>query len=441
MFKGLRWRLTLLYGLVGLALIALIGGGTYQLLNVYFLATADIALDGRAALELMLLGAEVPHELDSAVQEFSTNTPVSLFAGENEDESENAEHGFEDGPFNSELAAVFVVPLDAAGNTLLVNAGLPITPDIEAAQSALTNGFDRRTINVDGTRVRLLTLTVDTEGDLALLQLGRTLRDQDRVQDQLLVGLVVLGAVSVLLLGLGSWILAGRSLQPAQKAWDRQRTFIANASHELRTPLTLIRASAEVAQRSLSDLDRRELLNDVIVQSDHVNRLIEDLLLLSRLDTGRLELKKQVIAVPELLADLERQMGHVVAEKNITLTIDTNVDHLEADRTRLWQVLLILTDNAQRHTPSGGAITVSAQKIDRQIHLEVSDTGRGIAPEHLPHIFERFYQADDAHSADQNGVGLGLSIASAIVEAQGGSVSVASAGLGHGSTFTVVLPG
>ena len=130
MFKGLRWRLTLLYGLVGLVLIALIGGGTYQLLNVYFLATADIALDGRAALELMLLGAEVPRDLDSAVEEFSTNTPVALFAGENEDESnddesEDAEHDFEDGPFNSELAAVFVVPLDAAGNTLFVNANLP----------------------------------------------------------------------------------------------------------------------------------------------------------------------------------------------------------------------------------------------------------------------------------------------------------------------------
>ena len=84
---------------------------------------------------------------------------------------------------------------------------------------------------------------------------------------------------------------------------------------------------------------------------------------------------------------------------------------------------------------------MSAQKIGRQIHLEVSDTGSGIVSEHLPHIFERFYQADDAHSADRDGVGLGLSIASAIVEAHGGSVSAASAGLGHGSTFTVVLPG
>lgn len=133
-------------------------------------------------------------------------------------------------------------------------------------------------------------------------------------------------------------------------------------------------------------------------------------------------------------------MRRLATERGIELAIGAEVDTLTGDRTRVWQVLLILLDNALRFTPAGGAIEVSAQARDGRIEIAVADTGAGIAPEHLPHIFERFYQADPAHTANRNGAGLGLSIARAIVEAHGGRIRAASEGLGRGSRFEIALP-
>lgn len=436
MFRKLRWRLTLLYGLVGLALIAIIGGGTYQLLGIYFEGTADFALDRRAARELSGLDIAAPAELQA-----SAPVGLSVVVPDEFEDGENTEDRHEEESFDGELAAVFVLPLDEEGRPSAATVGLPMAPDDDAVQAARATGLDRRTVQLaDGTRVRVLTVAVQQAGATQLFQFGRTLNDQDRILGQLLIGLLVLGALGVALLGLGSWWLAGRSLRPAQDAWDRQRAFIANASHELRTPLTLIRASAEVAQRATSDDGQRELLTDILEESDHVNQLIESLLLLSRLDAHQVTLAVEVINVPELFADLERRMRRLATERGIELAIGAEVDTLTGDRTRVWQVLLILLDNALRFTPAGGAIEVSAQARDGRIEIAVADTGAGIAPEHLPHIFERFYQADPAHTANRNGAGLGLSIARAIVEAHGGRIRAASEGLGRGSRFEIALP-
>jgi signal transduction histidine kinase len=124
----------------------------------------------------------------------------------------------------------------------------------------------------------------------------------------------------VVSVGAGSWWLAGRSVKPAQQAWDRQQSFVANASHELRTPLTVLRASTEVARRGLEASDARHtLLGDILQETDYMSRLVDDLLLLSRLDAGRLKLEQQSVALPELLAELTRQMGHVAAERGVSL--------------------------------------------------------------------------------------------------------------------------
>jgi signal transduction histidine kinase len=243
------------------------------------------------------------------------------------------------------------------------------------------------------------------------------------------------------MIGALSWLVAGRALVPAQAAWVRQQGFVAGASHELRTPLTLMRASAEVALRvtPAGDADRRELLGDVLHEIDHMSHLVEDLLMLTRLDAGRLPLERTAVALPEAIADVGRQFGRLAADKGLTLRCEVPEATVMADPTRLRQVLLILFDNATRYTPAGGVITITARPEPRHmLRLAVSDTGSGITPEHLPHIFERFYRADAARGVAGN-AGLGLSIASGLVEAMGGRIAAVSPA-SQGATIWFTLP-
>jgi signal transduction histidine kinase len=452
MLRTLRLRLTLLYAAVGLGLMALVGAGAYQLLAYYFQTTTDLALQHKLAHEFVLLGVDLPPELAAADAawysgrlDFPAPTP-SPYNGEGDGEPHPVPSDELDN-FDSELAAIFIVPLDADGQPLDMPGGTinlrGFTPDQGAVQAALVNGRDWRIAHMtDGERVRLVTYRVNLGQSLLLLQAGRSLIDQDRILGQLLAGLIVLGIVSTALLGLGSWWVAGRSLAPAQSAWERQQSFVANASHELRTPLTLIRASSEVARRSLpsGDTDNRALLDDVLHEVDHMSRLVDDLLLLSRLDAGRLALEHVPIDMPELLSDVQRQVGRVASERGVTLLIEESAGTVWGDATRLRQVLLILLDNALRHTPTGGAVRLRADPQARLVRVTVADNGEGIASEHLPHIFERFYRAGNGRtSADEGGSGLGLAIAKALVEAMQGQVLLESTP-GQGTRVTLTLP-
>ena len=461
MFRGLRWRLTLLYLVVALALVALTGVGTYQLLDYYFQTTTDLALQHVMAYEFRLLEAPLTPELIAADQAWyasrertppPTPTPRHESEGEGEEGEEHTETHVSDDlaveqAFDSQLASIFVLPLTAGGQLLYpTTLPLPIAPDSEATRAALDGGYDWRTVRADdGKRVRLLTYRLDFEdGGPAALQVGRALDDQDRLLNQLLIGLLGLSGLGVILLGAGCWWLAGRSFIPAQKAWERQQTFISNASHELRTPLTLMRASAEVALRELPahDEDGRALLGDVLQECDHMTRLVEDLLLLSRLDAGRLSLERKAVSMPDLLTDVQRQMGRVAEERGVKLAaaFAPAAGTVWGDATRLRQVLLILLDNALRHTPRGGEIRLESQQRGRQLQIVVADTGGGIPAEHLPRVFERFYRADSARTATgDGGAGLGLAIAQALVQAHHGQISIESQP-GKGTRVSLLLP-
>ncbi|MEO7913721.1 MAG: histidine kinase dimerization/phospho-acceptor domain-containing protein, partial [Roseiflexaceae bacterium] len=338
MFSSLRLQLTWLYLLAALALIVLIGGGAYWLVGSYFRTTTDLALQHRMAHEFVRLGVRPPPELVAADLAWYTNrgqllpnqpsTAVSA-ASTTDDHSDGANRSDDlvgEEAFDGELAAIFVLPLNADG-MLIVMPGTPtlaIAPNRTAIANAWAHGSDIRTDYMsNGSRVRLLTYQIQMSSGSGMLQMGRTLADQDRVLRKLLIGLLGLGGASVLLLSASSWWLAGRSLRPVQQSWERQQTFVANASHELRTPLTLMRASAEVALRGLphQDADRRELLGDVLHEADHMSKLVEELLLLSRLDAGRLKVERQPIAVPDLLADVQRQIGRLADEHGVRLCV------------------------------------------------------------------------------------------------------------------------
>lgn len=250
---------------------------------------------------------------------------------------------------------------------------------------------------------------------------------------------IFLGVLVALLIALFSWWLAGRSLLPAQRAWKHQQQFIANASHELRTPLTLIRANAEVAQRSsIHESRRQELLQDILQECDHVGRLVEDMLLLSRLDAKKLTLVKERVDVPDLVSEVHQQFRSLAERQGIALVLDFCAEAVLGDRTRLRQVLTILVDNALKFTPTNGAVHLGSSLEKNEVVLFVRDNGVGIAQNHLRHVFDRFYQVNAGASTltMSAGSGLGLSIAKGLVETQGGSIQIESTA-GEGTCVTV----
>jgi signal transduction histidine kinase len=362
-------------------------------------------------------------------QIISTPTPISLVVGESNPLLEG------------ELASIFIIPIDSQGAVQSITTGQPspISPSKEALQSAATNGQDLRTIHsLSGVPIRLLTYRLPDGYQVRYLQLGRPIDDQIRLLNQYLMGLTGISLIILLFVGLLSWWMAGRSLGPAQRSLEEQQAFIANASHELRAPLTLIRAGTELASRSIPEGEPKRLLSDVMRDVDYMNRMVEDLLLLSRLDNKRLTIDRKPVSVNTLLNDIQNQ-SQMIAGGQIVHTNQLPQDRMVlADPDRLRQVLLILLDNAIQHTPEPGSIQVGAEILRKQIAIQISDSGTGIPAESIPHIFKRFYKVP-SHTATQNrGAGLGLSLAKSLVELQHGHIHVESQP-GVGTRFTIVL--
>jgi signal transduction histidine kinase len=453
-FRGLRLRLTLLYTLAAATLVFLMSLVAYAAIEKELQAGVDLALRYRMAQQLQWQGFDLPDELRATGEEWQARqgkpvgpSGVVALAPEEDSESEAEDDDVEDTPrdldeFDADLAPVFV--LSSASQTLRAvgerqNAPLD-APYAPAAEAALTLGQDLRTVTLaDGARVRLLTYRLPGAGPDQVIQVGRLLDDQQRVLDALVRVLAVLGGVGALLIAAASWWVAGRTIAPAQSAWEKQQAFVANASHELRAPLTVVRASAEVARRGPGVTDaQRALLDDILDEVDHMSRLVEDQLLLSRLDAGQLRLTRERIDLEGLLGDVGRKFSRLATEHQVELQIDVvGAPAIAGDPTRLRQVLLILLDNALRHTPGGGRITLSSCIEGKRAAIVVADTGRGIPPEDLPHVFERFYRSSQAGDAD--GSGLGLAIARGLTEALGGNITL-QAEPGRGTRARMSFP-
>ncbi len=452
MLRALRLKLTALYFVFALGLAVLLGAGSYVMLNYYFQQSTDLALQYKMATEFRLLGLSLPESLAKSEQVWLENNPhpaatPTVLARSTPDSptqevsSNNSEASDNENEIDGELSPIFVVPLDANGQTPS-SANKPSATriiDIGASAAALKNGADLRTITMNNAvRVRLLTYPTGIASP-AILQVGRQLSDQDRVMDQFLTGMIILGSIASFILAFVSWWLAGRSLGPAQKAWDQQQNFVSNASHELRTPLTLMRATAEIGLRTHPSQEQRKFLQDIVSEADYMNHLVDDLLLLSRLDAHRLPLAQETIQISDLMAETIRQMEKLGQEKSVTLKLNSTKGNIIGDPARVRQVLLILLDNALRFTPEGGMIQLSAQPAGKFIEMIVSDNGPGISPEHLPHLFERFYQVRTNANGDSRSNGLGLSIAKALIEAQHGNIRITSAP-GKGTQVHFFLP-
>jgi signal transduction histidine kinase len=226
------------------------------------------------------------------------------------------------------------------------------------------------------------------------------------------------------------------------EAAERRRVaLIGDVAHELRTPLATIEGYTEGLLDGVvaPEEETWALLHDEV---GRLRRLVQDLQELSRAEARQLPLQLRPCRPAGLLEQAVRRIAPQFSEKGVTLTTDISADvpPVQADADRITQVLINLLGNALRYTPPGGNVRVSAERQDGAVAFHVADSGIGIAPEHLPHLFERFYRVDKARSRALGGSGIGLTIAKALVEAHDGHIWASSPGLDQGATFSFSLP-
>jgi heavy metal sensor kinase len=460
MIRGLRLRLTLWYL------------GFFSLLFLLF----GVFLYGRLAAGLL-------HRVDDTVTG-QARTAATLFADEYQEQFGDARKAAAEIVYNDlrgQQLAIF------SGSRLLASGG-PATPALYAAIAARADGSPGPDIvvpvpglGIAGSRAAVHRRTVD--GVLyvvvACLPLDSIAADLRLVREVLFLATPLLLALA----GFGGYLVAKRNLAPlgwmAEQArrisgsnldtrleigraaeelevlsvsfnellarldqtFGSMRRFVADASHELRTPIAVIRGEADVAlSQERSAAAYRETLTVILDESRRLSRLVDDLLNLARADAGNVQLQLREFYFGDLLRDCCRSVQAMAAARGVAVECQSPEDApYRGDEELLHRLAMNLLDNAIRHTPSGGRVGIALETGDAQLRIRVVDTGTGIAPEALPHLFDRFYRGDPARSRQDGGFGLGLAIVKWVAESHGGTVEVFSQP-GAGSTFTVTLP-
>jgi len=344
------------------------------------------------------------------------------------------------------------------------------------------------TIQLDGARTRLVYVPLRRGGNLiGVSQISASLAEMDREVQGLSSVLLLLIGPGLVIAGVGGALLTRRALIPVRQiteaaerieaedlssrlpvrghdelselaltfngmlsrledAFKRQqdvnelqRRFTTDASHELKTPLTVIQGTVSLALSSpRTPQQYEEALRTVSESSTTMNKIVHDLLILARSDAGLLNIDPRPVSLWEIVNAARESLAVAGPCANVNVTIDRDIT-IDGDPDHLTRLFLNLIDNALRHTPAHGDVTVSAQPDDDGLIVTVADTGVGIPYEHLSHVFDRFYRVDTARSKESGGTGIGLAICKSIVEAHGGAISVFSEP-GRGSQFSVFFP-
>lgn len=257
-----------------------------------------------------------------------------------------------------------------------------------------------------------------------------------RAEANLIASLAITNITIWTIGGIGSYYLARRSLRPIKEAHEAQSRFTSDASHELRTPLTSMKAEIEVALRDpkLNKSEMRELLSSNLEEVDKLTKLAQTLLQLSRLDHNALTYEK--LPLKKLLASVKDRFKN--ADRTIVISSES-AHKAWGNRASIEELITILMDNAIKYSPAGSTIRITTISKKHMAGFEIVNSGPGIAPTALPHIFDRFYRVDSARSnSSKNGYGLGLSLAKKIIELHGGELTVSSA-INADTTFRVLL--
>ncbi len=470
---GIRLQLMLWYTAVFAALLLFTGAFFYQHLEHSLEASLDSTLQVRAQ---QIAGGIAWSGGTITVRDVTGDLP-----------------GFDANPNDQRLSpvdvnnGVLVRLLDAHGTLLHQTPAFRAmrVPAESITQPLQGTPWQGTVTSSDGQEVRLVSRALTENGQLfAVIQVGESLAQLHSLLHALVGELLVVGLLVLLACAIGSYWLAARAFAPIQRlaetarrikagdlrsrvtvprahdevqylaltlnemidsldqAFSRQRRFVADASHELRTPVAVIRNKTDVALLGARrQQDYITVLQGINAEAERLGHLISDLLALARGDEGRTQFEREPVRLDLLAGAVAANAALLAAERGITLEVQApRPVTILGDEARLIQVVMNLVENAVRYTNPGGRVTVTVEARQNQAHLCVRDTGIGIAPEHVPHIFERFYRADAARRRTGGGSsGLGLSIVEWVVQAHGGAVAVESQ-LGQGSCFTVTLP-
>jgi heavy metal sensor kinase len=455
MFRSIRVRLTIWYVVVLALVLAAFCAGVYFALRASLYSNLDDRLTTRA------------ETLDGAIE--VTGGEPGLSAGSAPGHPEGEE---------------FVRVFSSEGTATFDNTSEILRPGIDEGtiSAALNGATSHRSLGTQDDTMRVYTSPI-RRGDavIGVLQVGET-EDDIRETLRILLTIVAIGyPLTLVLASAGGVFLAGRALRPVaeitdvarqisaedlseridmdlpddevgrlartfndmiarlDEAFRRQRQFTADASHELRTPLTAIKGQAEVAlQRERGAEEYRGVLAAINAEVDRMIRLTGSLLTLARADSARAIVRERM-DLGQLVADAAEQLRPAAEARGIRMDIQSTSLPFTGDEDLLLQLVLNLTDNAIKYSNEGGHVTVSCMRDDSSALITVSDAGPGIPPEHLPHIFDRFYRIDAARGQVSGGAGLGLSISRWIAEAHGGTLTAESEP-GRGSAFTARLP-
>jgi len=417
MLERMRWRLTLGYA------------GIFALILVFLSMAAVVGFS-----------QELTNQQDTLLTQEAEDQAKNLLDGENREVLAEGSAEYSWVALGPDGRVTDTDPTAATLGTL----GLPSQ---ELAEQALEEREAvSATIRSPQGRARVVSLPMrDDSGEVVgVVQYARSLKGVQQTISRLVLVLLplVLGGLGAALLG--GLFMAGRAIRPARESFKRQRAFVADASHELKTPLTLIRADAEmVLYRGNLNEDDRKLMEHALGETERMNSILSDLLLVARLDAGKLEVSEKPFDLATVLSEETERFEVKAAGEGIRLDVQTSDElPVRGDPKRTGQILAVLLDNAVRYTPPGGRIAVKSRLRDGWAETSVTDTGPGIAPEQLPRVFDRFYRAEAARTRSEaggGGTGLGLAIARDLARAQGGDL-VAENGKEGGAVVSLRLP-
>lgn len=258
---------------------------------------------------------------------------------------------------------------------------------------------------------------------------------------QLLITLLSVGLIMLIAIFIISLYFANRAIKPIAEAWERQKQFVADASHELKTPLSIINANYDVLLTNQEETIQSQLkwLDYIKIGTDRMTKLINDLLSLAKMEDVRFPIQKVTFNMSDAINDVILSMEPVVAEKDIKLTHLIEPDIIvKSDQEKIKLVVTILFDNAVKYTDEKGQIDISLIRSKRHVTFTIKNSGKGIAKQDLPKIFDRFYRVDPSRTQETSGYGLGLSIAKTIMDRLGGEIYATSVENKY-TTFTFIL--